>query len=127
MIFAIILKTLFSTVVADRWDLTEFPKKRDISARTAPFPNDAYSVLADAPEFLSTFWDDLEIRRKFWISMGLDEHGNGTPFEHPVVEQIVLSDLPKNKPTKYVRNLTSRPQCLRAHALVNLILQYPAD
>ncbi|KAI8905724.1 hypothetical protein DFJ77DRAFT_478776 [Powellomyces hirtus] len=100
MVFAILLKDMVKKIMDARWDLSEFPKKREMPTRSGPFPSQYYTVFAEAPEFLSMMWEDPDVRKCLWASMGLDAEGNGSPFHYPLIEQIVLTDLPREKPLK---------------------------
>ncbi|KAJ3178513.1 Coiled-coil domain-containing protein 47 [Geranomyces variabilis] len=114
MTLAIVLKTLVRNITDRRWDLGEFPKKREMltSVRSGPFPSEQYTVLAEAPEFLNNVWEDSDVRRALWATLGLDADGKGDDaYGHPIIEQIVLTDLPSSRPAK-LADLESAPRTL---------------
>ncbi|KAJ3158584.1 Coiled-coil domain-containing protein 47 [Geranomyces michiganensis] len=113
MTLAILLKSLVRNVADRRWDLGEFPKKREMlgTVRSGPFPSQHYTVLAEAPEFLNNAWEDPDVRRALWASLGLDAEGKGDAYDHPIIEQIVLTDLPSSRPTK-LADLETVPRTL---------------
>ncbi|KAJ3010362.1 hypothetical protein HKX48_007447 [Thoreauomyces humboldtii] len=100
MVLAIILKEHVKKVNANRWDVSEFPKKREVTSRVGgTFPSQ-YTALADAPEFINMLWEDADVRKGLWASLGLDSNGKGEAFTYPLIEQLILTDLPIEKPTK---------------------------
>ncbi|KAI8590747.1 hypothetical protein BDZ88DRAFT_488029 [Geranomyces variabilis] len=115
MTLAVVLKTLVRNLTDRRWDLGEFPKKKRemlTSVRSGPFPSEQYTVLAEAPEFFNNVWEDPDVRRALWASLGLDADGKGNDaYEHPIIEQIVLTDLPSARPSK-LADLESAPRTL---------------
>ncbi|KAK5672146.1 Coiled-coil domain-containing protein 47 [Batrachochytrium dendrobatidis] len=93
--FAILPKATGDSIKANRWDLNNFPKVRDLPG----FPKSHYMIMTDAPEFAVAVWDDPAIRATIFKSIGLDENGNGdTLFKEPLIDQIILTDLPTVKP-----------------------------
>ncbi|KAJ3044248.1 hypothetical protein HK097_001548 [Rhizophlyctis rosea] len=96
IVFAIIPKDNVQKFTKDRWDLTEFPKKQTLPN----FPHSHYTVLTDAPEFTTQLWEDPEIRKAIFASIGLDAEGNGEAWSEGLIESVVLSDLPYLKPEK---------------------------
>ncbi|KAJ3296185.1 Coiled-coil domain-containing protein 47 [Borealophlyctis nickersoniae] len=96
IIFAILPTSSAPEVVKERWDLNDFAIKRDL----AGFPKQYYSLYTDSPEFAGILWDDANFKKAIWSSLGLDEQGNGQPLEKPLIERIILSDLPQEQPQK---------------------------
>ncbi|TPX70244.1 hypothetical protein SpCBS45565_g01872 [Spizellomyces sp. 'palustris'] len=109
-VFAILQKNLANSVIKERWDLSEFSKRRDVGIRQPPAPKE-YTIMADTGEFVTNLWDEERIREKLWGSLGVDQNGKGEPLEPPMLEQIILTDLPKTKPTK-VEELREAPKTL---------------
>ncbi|KAI8827097.1 uncharacterized protein EV422DRAFT_563175 [Fimicolochytrium jonesii] len=110
-VFGIFLKKLVPRVMRTRWDFRELPKKRDMASTAGRLPSEEYAVFAEAPEFLATLWAEPEIREIFWASVGLDSEGKGTPFDEPLIESVLLSDMPTEEPYK-LEDLTSQPKTL---------------
>ncbi|KAL2917839.1 Coiled-coil domain-containing protein 47 [Polyrhizophydium stewartii] len=94
-IFAILPRKNADSIIKNRWDLRDFPKARDLPG----FPKSEYTLLTDAPEFAAMVWDDPKFRKAIFASLGLDESGKGSPLDEPLIDEIILTDLPKTKPT----------------------------
>ncbi|KAJ3038887.1 Coiled-coil domain-containing protein 47 [Rhizophlyctis rosea] len=94
--FAILPVEKVANFIKDRWDLTEFTKKQTLPG----FPHEHYTVLSDAPEFTTMIWEDPAVKQAIFASIGLNEKGEGTPFNTPLIDSIVMSDLPYVKPEK---------------------------
>ncbi|KAI9014936.1 hypothetical protein BC832DRAFT_528230 [Gaertneriomyces semiglobifer] len=99
-VFAVLARNLATTLVNSRFDLKEFCRSRDASLPN--FPKSDYTVLTDAPEFATLLWEDPAIR-DLLVAGGLSDV--------PRIESIVLTDLPKEKPTK-LQELENIPKTL---------------
>eukprot|EP00842_Homolaphlyctis_polyrhiza_P004823 jgi/Hompol1/5341/HPOL_001236-RA len=93
-LLAILPKYNVDSILKSRWDLANFPKARDFPG----FPKDELSLLTDAPEFAALLWQDPYIRKTLLKSVGRDGKYRTASSMDTIIEEIILSNLPKTNP-----------------------------
>jgi hypothetical protein len=97
IVFGILPKSSASKMTKERWDLDQFAKSRDV----AGFPKSDYVLLTENHEVTGPLVQLESFKKALWNSLGLDQNGKGTQFSHPILEQVVYSDITSTKPEKY--------------------------
>ncbi|KAJ3379861.1 hypothetical protein HDU92_006335 [Lobulomyces angularis] len=94
-IFALLPKLNSHLIVKSRYDLYEFTKAREVNSK---FPKDQYQLYSDNQEFINHLFNDTQVLEVLWNSCGLDLDGNGSEYLSPLIESIIFTDQPKEKP-----------------------------
>lgn len=118
-VFAILPKINYKRFIKDRWDLLQYGQRKDLPWYL--LPKSEYILLTDAPEFAEKLLSDPLVNRAIWRSVGfingpltdpefntkLPSSNNNlmkkysaeaTPFIYPLIESLIYSDLPHEKP-----------------------------
>ena len=119
-VLALFPKTKSTALAKTRWDVQNFSKP----CVGPNIPRDVFTSLSDAPETVELLWSTPKLRKFLFLFSGLDESGQGTPLSNPILEQLVLSDLPSSKPTA-VDDLKDLPKLLTVAFKLPSLVQSP--